>query len=55
MSLDSTIYQAEMSEHLGDIAFDAQKYDEAIEQYSQAISSRLQSTPSQLTSSAMGA
>ncbi|KAF9219020.1 hypothetical protein BS17DRAFT_468678 [Gyrodon lividus] len=34
---NSTNYLAEMSERLGDTAFVAQKYDEAIVQYSQAI------------------
>ncbi|KIJ11813.1 hypothetical protein PAXINDRAFT_181783, partial [Paxillus involutus ATCC 200175] len=36
---NSTSHLAEMSERLGDTAFEAQKYDEAIAQYSQAIGS----------------
>ncbi|KAF8551788.1 hypothetical protein OG21DRAFT_1498872 [Imleria badia] len=41
---NSTSYAAEMSERSGDTAFEDQKYDEAIEEYSKAI--LLRSTPS---------
>ncbi|KAG6375035.1 hypothetical protein JVT61DRAFT_3816 [Boletus reticuloceps] len=37
--INSTSHMAEMSERLGDVAFEASKYDESMAQYSQAIES----------------